>query len=77
MPIMFGDRKKMAAVASGGSNQQLKPEVETDDRMKTLHALAKDAIDAMSNGSAADFARAMKAFFYECDAGPHKEGSHE
>ena len=77
MPIIFGDRKKMAAVASGKSGKPLKPEVESDEAMKILQALAKDAIDAAQSGSASDFARALKAFFYECDSQPHREGPHE
>lgn len=77
MPIIFGDRKKMAAVASGRSGKLMKPEVETDDKMQALHILAQDAMDAMQSGSASDFARAMKAFFYQCDSLPHEEGPHE
>jgi hypothetical protein len=73
MPIIFGDRKKMAAMASGG-----KPlEVETDDDMKILQALAQDIIDASKSGSASDLARALKSFFLQCDSEPHEEGPHE
>ena len=53
MPIIFADRKKMAAVASGKSGVKLKPEVETDDGMKVLQALAADILDAQASGSAA------------------------
>lgn len=77
MPIIFADRKKMAAVASGKSGKPVKPEVETDDYMKILQALAQDAMDAIASGSASDYARAMKAFFAQCDAMPHEEGPHE
>lgn len=73
MAIMFGDRKKMAAIASGKSDKTFKPEVETDSDMQVLQSLAKDAMDAMQAGSASDFARAMKAFFAQCDMLPHEE----
>lgn len=73
MPIIFGDRKKMAAVASGKSGKPMKPEVETDESMQILQALSQDAMDAIASGSASDFARALKAFFYQCDAMPHEE----
>lgn len=66
MPVMFGDRKKIASVISGKSGALLKPEQETDDGMKVLQALAQDAIDAMHSGSASDLARAFKAFIVQC-----------
>jgi hypothetical protein len=77
MPIIFGDKGKIASIISAKSGKAMKPEVETDDDMQILQALAKDAIDAVHSGSASDLARAMKAFFYHCDAMPHEEGEHE
>ena len=77
MPIIFADRKKMAAIASGKSLIEAKPEVETDADMKALQALVLDLWDAEERKSASDYARALKAFFYICDAMPHAEGEHE
>lgn len=72
MPIIFADRKKIQAIATGGSNVELKNEEELDLDMQVLQALAKDAMDAIESGSSSDFARAMKAFFYQCKAMPKK-----
>lgn len=55
----------------------MKPEVESDEGMKLLQALAQDIMDANQAGSASDLARALKAFFNECDSLPHQEGPHE
>lgn len=78
MAIIFADKKKkIAAIMTGASNTPMKDEAETDVNMQILQALAKDALEAIHTGSASDLARALKAFFYQCDSMPHKEGEHE
>jgi hypothetical protein len=75
MSLIFFDRKR--AMSGKGDTPVLKPEVETDEGMKTLQALAKDIKMALDQGSSSDLARALKAFFYQCDSMPHKEADHE
>jgi hypothetical protein len=72
MPIMFGDRKKMGAAAAGRVSQG---KVETASDEFTL--LAADIKSAVSGGSDEELAKALKAFFYACDAQPHEEGPHD
>jgi len=75
MSLIFFDKKR--AMSGKGDATVLKSEVETDEGMQTLQALAKDIKAALDEGSASNLARALKAFFYECDSKPHAEADHE
>ncbi len=78
--MLIFDRKKVAGSAAGridGSSSQMKTEASINDDDKILQSIAEDAINAAKSGSALEFMKAMKAFFYQCDALPHDEGAHE
>lgn len=63
--MIFADKKKAAGVQTGGAD--VKPEMETDQRMSELKACAEDILSAVSSGSASDLARALKAFCASCE----------
>lgn len=69
---MLFDKKKVASVASGRASEG-KIEHASDE----FALLASDIKKAVNSGSDEELARALKAFFYACDAKPHEEGSHE
>ena len=74
--IIFADaRKKLAQMA--GNPDEANEVGEEQDPAAYLNELAKDAIQAMKNGDAVAYAKAMKAFFFECDEMPHEEGGEQ
>jgi hypothetical protein len=72
MPVIFADRKKLGAAAAGRAQDG---KIETASNEFSL--IASEIKKAVRDGSDDDLAKALKAFFYACDARPHEEGPHE